>query len=145
VKIFLASDHAGFQLKNTLAEHVRSRGYEVEDCGPDKLEPVDDYPNLITPMAKKVAKNKGSFGIAVGMSGQGEAMAANRIKGVRAVVYYGGPNEILKLSREHNDANILSLGARFVSTEEAKAAVEHWLAVPFSNEERHLRRIQELG
>ena len=141
----MASDHAGFQLKNMLVEYLRGRGYEVEDCGPDKLEPVDDYPKLIGPMAKKIAKKEGSFGIAVGMSGEGEAMEANRIKGVRAAVYYGSVHEILKLSREHNDANVLSLGARFLSTQEAKDAVEYWLGTKFSHEERHVRRIEELG
>lgn len=141
----MASDHAGFELKNKLAEYLRRRGREVEDLGPSELAPDDDYPLVVAPLAKKVAKTRGSFGIVLGGSGQGEAMEANRTKGVRAAVYYGGSQEILKLSRQHNDANVLSLGARFVSLKEATDAVELWLSVPFSGDERHLRRIKELG
>ena len=144
MKIFLASDHAGFELKQKLAEFLIAEGHEVEDCGPRYYNPTDDYPNYIIPCAKKVAQNKGSFGIVAGLSGQGEAMAANRVRGVRAAVYYGGPTDMLKLSREHNDANVLSLGARFVSPEEAQKAVALWLDTHFMNEERHVRRIKEL-
>lgn len=142
--IYLASDHAGYELKEALMPFLRERGYEVEDSGPFTLDKADDYPDFILPMAAKVAQNKGSFGIAIGWSGQGEAMVANRFKGARAAVYYGSNDEILKLSRAHNDANILSLGAGFVSAEAAKEAVLLWLSTPFSNEERHLRRIQKL-
>jgi ribose 5-phosphate isomerase B len=109
-----------------------------------RFNPADDYPNFILPCAKKVAATPESRGVVLGGSGQGEAMAANRIKGVRAAVYYGGPMDIIKLSRLHNDANVLSLGARFVSVEEAQSALELWLKTPFSEEERHARRIQEL-
>ena len=140
----MASDHAGFELKQKLAEFLIAEGHEVEDCGPRYYNPTDDYPNYIIPCAKKVAQNKGSFGIVAGLSGQGEAMAANRVRGVRAAVYYGGPTDVLKLSREHNDANVLSLGARFVSPEEAQKAVALWLDTHFMNEERHMRRIKEL-
>lgn len=143
--IYLASDHAGYELKEALIPFLRERGLEVEDVGPVTLDPADDYPDYILPMAAKVAQNKGSFGIGIGGSGQGEAIVANRVKGVRAAVYYGGDKKILTLSREHNDANVLSLGARFVSVDEAKEAVALWLATPFSNEERHVRRIQKLG
>jgi len=97
------------------------------------------------PVAKEVAKNPNkNKGIILGGSGQGEAMVANRIKGVRAVVYYGGPKKIIKLSREHNNANILSLGARFLTEDEAKKMVKLWLQTPFSNEKRHKRRIKKL-
>lgn len=145
MQIFLASDHAGFELKNILAQFLRGQGNEVEDMGPATYIEEDDYPDYITPMAAKVAQNKGSFGIAIGGSGQGEAMAANRIKGVRAAVYYGVNKEIIKLSRQHNDANVLSLGARFISADEAIAAVLEWLSTPFSNDARHVRRIEKLG
>lgn len=145
MKIFIASDHAGFELKGKLVEYLRSRGRDVEDLGPATLNPSDDYPITLAPLAKKVSKTKGAMGIAIGGSGQGEAMELNRTKGVRAAVYYGGSKEILKLSRQHNDANILSLGARFVSAGEAIDAVELWLATAFSNDERHSRRIKELG
>lgn len=143
--IYLASDHAGFDLKEALIPYLRERGYTVEDIGPPTLDPQDDYPDYILPMAARVAGDTGSLGIALGGSGQGEAMVANRVKGARAAVYYGGKDEILKLSREHNNANILSMGARFVSAEEAKQALEVWLATPFSNDERHVRRIAKLG
>src|SRR5207244_3378467 len=128
VRIFLASDHAGFELKTALVDFLMAAGHEVEDMGPPRFNPADDYPNFVLPCARKVATTAGSRGIVVGLSGQGEAMAANRIKGARAAVYYGGPSEILKLSRAHNDANILSLGARFVSVEEAKQALTLWLS-----------------
>lgn len=143
--IYLASDHAGFDLKEALIPYLRERGYAIEDIGPTTLDPQDDYPDYILPMAARVAGDKGSFGVALGGSGQGEAMVANRVKGARAAVYYGGKEEIIRLSREHNDANILSMGARFVSAEEAKGALEVWLATPFSNDERHIRRIAKLG
>jgi len=144
VKIFLASDHAGFELKNALVEYLRAQGREVKDYGPMHLDLGDDYPKLIKPLAVAIALEPGSMGIAIGGSGQGEAMECNRVKGVRAAVYYGGPTDILKVSRQHNNANVLSLGARFVSVQEAEAAVDLWLATPFAGEERHARRIKEL-
>ena len=143
MKIFLATDHAGFELKEKLKPFLQKLGYEVEDFGAYELNPEDDYPDFIVPAMKTVAENLGSFGIILGGSGQGEAIVANRIKGIRAVVYYGGKEEIIKLSREHNDANVLSLGARFLSEDEAKEAIELWLRTPFSGEERHLRRIKK--
>jgi len=143
-KIYIASDHAGFELKEAIATFLRERGWDVDDLGPHTLEPGDDYPDYMFALAGKVSGNKGSFGIGIGGTGQGEAMAANRVKGVRAAVYYKKSEEVLKLSREHNDANVFSLGARFLSAEEAKDAVVTWLATPFSGEERHLRRIQKL-
>jgi len=144
VKIFIASDHAGFELKGKLIEHLRAAGREVKDYGPMHLDLGDDYPKLIRPLAHAVALEPGSMGIAIGASGQGEAIECNRVKGVRAAVYYGGPTEIIKLSRQHNNANVLSLGARFVSADEAKAVVDLWLGTAFSGDERHVRRIQAL-
>lgn len=144
MKIFLASDHAGFELKQKLADFLMQKGHEVEDMGPTRLNPADDYPDYITPCAKRVAQTPDSMGIIAGMSGQGEAMAANRVRGVRAAVYYGGPADIVKLSRRHNDANILSLGARFVTADEATSAVEMWLATNFEHDERHQRRILKM-
>lgn len=144
MKIFLASDHAGYELKEALTPFLKERGYDVEDLGPLSLDPSDDYPDYLMMLGRHVAGEKGSMGIGIGGSGQGEAIAANRIKGARAAVYYGGNDEIVKLSREHNDANILSLGARFISQDDAKRAVELWLATPFSNDERHVRRIAKL-
>lgn len=144
MKIFFASDHAGYELKQKLIDHLMHKGHEVEDMGPARLNPADDYPDYIGPCAHKVAQTHESMGIVVGMSGQGEAMAANRVRGVRACVYYGGPQEILKLSRQHNDANMLSLGARFVSAEEACKAAELWLGTHFEHDERHQRRILKM-
>lgn len=144
MKIFLASDHAGYELKQSLIDFLHGLGHDVEDCGPARLNPADDYPDYIVPCAKRVAETEGSAGIIAGLSGQGEAMAANRVRGARAAVYYGGPADILKLSRQHNDANILSFGARFVSADEARRAVRLWLATPFEHDERHQRRILKM-
>ena len=144
-KIYLASDHAGFEMKEALAPFLTERGFDVEDLGPATLNPQDDYPDYLMQLGREVADHRGSFGIGIGFSGQGEAIAANRSPGARAAVYYGGSEDILKLSREHNDANILSLGARFVSIEEAKNAIALWLGTPFAGEERHVRRIKKLG
>lgn len=145
MKIYIASDHAGFELKNHLVDFFISRGDDVDDLGPLTFDANDDYPDYITPCVLKVGNDRDTFGIVLGGSGQGEAMAANRIGGIRATVYYGGPTDILKLSREHNNANVLSLGARFLSKEEAEKAVTLWLATPFSGEEHHVRRIAKLG
>lgn len=143
--IFLASDHAGYELKERLKNYLSSLGYEVEDCGAFEYDQGDDYPDFIFSAAKKVAENPlKNRAIILGGSGQGEAMAANRIKGVRAAVIYSFNEDIIKLSRQHNDANVLSLGARFLSGEEAEAAVKLWLETPFSQEERHKRRIGKL-
>ena len=144
-KIYIASDHAGFELKEALVPYLVERGYEVADMGPATFNKDDDYPDTIGSLARAVADDKASCGIALGHSGQGEAMAANRMPGVRAAVYYGGAKEVLTLSRQHNDANILSLGAHFVSQEEAKEAVLVWLTTDFTYEERHVRRIAKLG
>ncbi|KKW35340.1 ribose-5-phosphate isomerase [Candidatus Adlerbacteria bacterium RIFCSPHIGHO2_01_FULL_54_23] len=144
MKIFIASDHAGYELKSALVDYLLSKGREVEDLGPARFNPIDDYPDYIEPCAKKVAENKDYFGIIIGLSGQGEAMAANRAHGARAAVFYGGPLDLIKLAREHNDANILSLSSRYVPPEEAKKAVELFLTTQFSGEERHTRRIKKL-
>lgn len=143
MKIYLASDHAGFELKVALKIMLVEEGHNVEDFGAHQYEPEDDYPDTVTKVASAVAGDPESRGIVLGGSGQGEAMACNRIKGARAAVYYGGPNEILRVSREHNNANILSLGARFMTEKEAKSAVTEWLSTPFSNEERHVRRLSK--
>src|SRR3989344_6035572 len=114
VKIYIGGDHAGFFLKEKIKKYLVKKKYEVEDLGPFKYNSNDDYPDFVIPVAKKVAKEKNSRGIVIGGSGQGEAIAANKIKGIIAVVYYGGNENIIKLSRQHNNSNILSLGARFV-------------------------------
>lgn len=145
MKIFFASDHAGFKLKEVLKEYLAGLSYEIKDFGAFAYDENDDYPDFIRQVAEAVANDpERSRGIILGASGQGEAMVANRFKNVRAAVYYGGPTDIIKLSRDHNDANILSLGARFLSEKEAKNAVKLWLETKFSGEERHKRRIRKI-
>ncbi len=143
--IYFASDHAGFEMKNALLPFVKSLGHEAFDFGASELDKADDYPIFIEKAALEVYNNPGSSrAIIIGGSGQGEAIVANRFPNVRAAVYYGGEEEIIKLSREHNDANVLSLGARFLSIDEAKSAIELWLKTPFSKESRHIRRLKEI-
>jgi ribose 5-phosphate isomerase B len=144
-KVYLASDHAGYELKSALAAFLGERGFVVEDLGPSNYEALDDYPDTIGPLARAIADDKTAAGIAIGASGQGEAMVCNRTSGVRAAVYYGGNKEIVTLSRQHNNANVLSLGAKFISQEEAKETVLLWLQTDFTNEERHVRRIAKLN
>ena len=143
-KIILASDHAGFQLKEQIKSYLNKEGYETEDVGANSFEKDDDYPDFIIPAAKKVAKEK-CLGIIFGGSGQGEAIAANKVKGARAALYYGKDLDIVKLSKTHNNANILSFGARFLGKEEAIKAVKAWLGAEFNNEERHMRRIRKIS
>ena len=157
--IYLAADHAGFALKEKAKKFLIESGHEVTDCGAHKLVAGDDYPVYMGKAAEAVADDPGSRGIIFGGSGQGEAMVANRTPGVRAAVFYGpevakaavdaegrqsaDPFEILKLERAHNDSNMLSIGARFVSEVDALKAIQIWLATPFSRSERHERRIKE--
>ena len=151
MKIYFAADHGGFELKNELVEFVKNLGYETEDCGAHVLDIDDDYPLFIQKAARSVAEDtEHRRAIVVGGSGQGEAFAANKIKGIRAVVYYGEARtqkdadgkeiDIITSTRDHNDSNVLSLGGRFITIEEAKAAVQKWLATPFSGAQRHARR-----
>jgi ribose 5-phosphate isomerase B len=160
MKIYFAADHAGFALKHMLCVYVQDELLcEAVDCGAASLQPDDDYPEIIAVaagyLAADVREGRTSRAIFIGASGQGEAMAANRFRGVRAAVYYGGTTrsqrdtsgtelDILASSRAHNDANALSLGARFLTFDEAKAAVKIWLETSFSEEERHKRRIRGL-
>ncbi|MFH0804070.1 MAG: RpiB/LacA/LacB family sugar-phosphate isomerase [Candidatus Zambryskibacteria bacterium] len=155
MKIFFAADHAGFEMKNALIEYVKGLEFEVEDCGAYELNPNDDYPEFIKKAAQAVSEApEGRRAIVLGGSGQGEAIVANKFPNVRAVEYYGpasaeasagkGNLEVVKLSREHNNANVLSLGARFLSLDEAKEAVKLWLETSFSDEERHKRRISKI-
>lgn len=159
--VYIASDHTGLNLKTALVTYLTDAlGLEVEDMGAFEFSSEDDYPDLIKPCAEKVVAASGSFGIVIGGSGQGEAMAANKVKGARAVVFYGqakalgaidaegAPSldgfDIVRLARVHNDANILSFGARFVSENDAEEAARIFLETPFSGMERHLRRIRKL-
>ena len=141
-KIVLATDHAGFELKEHVKKFLTEKGYDIKDFGALEYDGLDDYPDFILPAAKYISEHK-LIGIIFGGSGQGEAMAANRIKGIRAAVFYNGPNEIVELSRLHNNANILSIGARFVSSQEVEKVIELWLSTDFE-EGRHEKRINKL-
>ena len=143
MKIHLATDHAGLELKEKVKLYLSDLDYEVIDHGAYKYDALDDYPDFIFPCANAVSNDPESKGIILGGSGQGEAMAANRVTGVRAAVFYNGPDEIIKLSRQHNNANILSLGARFMSTEEMYKVIKVWLSTDFESG-RHQRRIEKL-
>ena len=159
MRIYFAADHAGFELKNQLLSYVRTLGHEPEDCGAHTFDVTDDYPPLIALAARKLSLDVGSGvesrAVVIGASGQGEAMVANRFKGVRSALYYGAPSkkqtdaagkelDMLESSRRHNNANALSLGARFLSEHEAQETVRKWLETPFSNEERHARRVRQI-
>ena len=143
MKIHLATDHAGLELKEKVNLYLSDLNYEVIDHGAYEYDALDDYPDFIFPCANAVSNDLESKGIILGGSGQGEAMAANRVKGVRAAVFYNGPDEIIKLSRQHNNANILSLGARFMSEGEMYKIIEVWLSTDFESG-RHHRRIEKL-
>ena len=152
--IYLATDHAGFELKEKVKDWLVKNGYEVKDFGSFQLDEKDDYPDFVKKAAEAVSEcEKGSpstgsgqkcRAVIFGGSGQGEAMVVNRYKGVRAAVVYKYDEDIIKLSREHNDANILSLGARFIKEKDALKAVKLWLETPFSGDERHIRRILKI-
>ncbi len=144
MKIYIASDHAGFQLKKDLIDFLLHENFEVYDCGPEKYKHDDDYPDYISQVAEAVSRDPNIKGIAIGYSGQGEAMVANRFPNVRCAVFYGGTKHVLTLSREHNDANMLSIGANFVTTAEAKQAALLWLRTDFTEDERHVRRIKKI-
>ncbi|PID52338.1 MAG: ribose-5-phosphate isomerase [Candidatus Moraniibacteriota bacterium] len=149
MKIYLGTDHAGFQYKEIVKEYLKNETkYEVIDEGVYEYVKTDDYPDVIVPVAKSISQNRKkdieSRGIIFGGSGQGEAIVANRFSGVRCAVYYGGPKKIVTLSREHNNANILSIGARFVAEEDVVEIVKLWLSTEFSGDARHVRRIRKI-
>jgi ribose 5-phosphate isomerase B len=157
-KIYFAADHAGLALKNSLLERAHSLGYEVEDMGAFEFDEEDDYPDIIMPCAERVVIEPDAFAVVLGKSGQGEMMCANRILGVRAALFYGKQNintaqeeggysedgfDIIRLVRKHNDANVLSIAADFVTEEDAARAMTVFLETPFSGAARHMRRISK--
>lgn len=142
MKIYLSTDHAGFTLKEHIKAFLSQSGYDIEDCSAFSLNKDDDYPDFVYIAAQKVAQDPASFGVIFGKSGAGEAIVANKVHGIRAVV--GFNHENVKLSREHNNANILSLGSAFVSFEQAEQLIKLFLETPFSNQKRHKRRIQKI-
>lgn len=139
MRVYLGSDHAGFELKAALIEHLHAAGHDVTDCGPAEYTPGDDYPPYCIATAERTVADPGSLGIVVGGSGNGEQIAANKVKGVRAALAYN--LETATLARQHNDANVLGLGARMHSTEEALSIADAFVGTPFSQESRHQRRI----
>jgi ribose 5-phosphate isomerase B len=143
VRVYLGSDHAGFELKQRLAGHIASLGHDVVDCGPSAYDAEDDYPPYVMRAASRTADDAGSLGIVLGGSGNGEAIAANKVRGVRCAVAFS--DDTARLAREHNDANVLSLGARMYDETSALRFAELFLATPFSGEPRHVRRIGQLS
>ena len=161
MKIFIGGDHAGYKLKESLIPYIKSLSFDVVDKGPFEFNPDDDYPDFCKEVAKAVAEDpENNRGLVIGGGGQGEAIVANRIKNIRATVFYGPRQaieavdilgkqsvdlyETVKLAREHNNANVLSIGARFVSNDEAKQAVKIFIETPFSGDQRHIRRIMKI-
>lgn len=161
MRLAVTSDHAGFEALQVLKEYLAELGHDCVDFGPQTFDPNDDYPDYIFPAAEAVASGDCERAVILGGSGQGEAIAANRFANVRCVVFYGpvlavvpidaeghmsdDPYEIVKLSRTHNDANVLSLSGRFLATEEMKIALKIWFDTPFSGAEHHVRRIEKLS
>jgi ribose 5-phosphate isomerase B len=143
VRVYLGSDHAGFELKQRLVDHVTSLGHEPVDCGPHAYDAEDDYPPYIIATATRVAADPGSAGIVLGGSGNGEAIGANKVRGIRCALAFS--TDTARLAREHNDANVLSLGARMYDEASALQFVEIFLSTSFSGEERHVRRLAQVG
>lgn len=144
MKIYIGSDHAGFEMKRFLIPALLEERVEVIDCGPKEYNHDDDYPDYISLVASEVSKNPESMGVVMGWSGQGESMVANRFSNVRCATYYGGTKHAITLSREHNNSNMLSIGAHFVTNQEAKEVVLLWIHTRFGGDERHRRRIKKI-
>jgi ribose 5-phosphate isomerase B len=143
MRVHLGSDHAGFELKARLLEHLATLGHEPLDCGAHALDPNDDYPAPCITTGVRTAADPGSLGVVIGGSGNGEQIAANKVRGVRAALVWN--DETARLAREHNDANVISIGARNHPEADALRFVEIFLATPFSQGERHERRIAQLA
>ncbi|MDQ1691023.1 MAG: ribose 5-phosphate isomerase [Pseudonocardiales bacterium] len=140
MRVYLGSDHAGFELKGALIARLTESGREAVDCGPSEYVAIDDYPTHCIAAALRVAADPGSLGIVIGGSGNGEQIAANKVRGIRAALAYD--LETARLGRQHNDANVLGLGARMHTQDQAFAIVDTFLDTPFSQDPRHLRRIE---
>jgi len=139
VHVYLGSDHAGYELKAALVKRLAQLGHEPVDCGPAGYIPDDDYPAYVLRAARAVAAEPGSFGIVIGGSGNGEQIASNKVTGVRAALAWS--EETARLARQHNDANVLSLGARMHTTDDAAGFAATFLSTPFSGDPRHARRL----
>jgi ribose 5-phosphate isomerase B len=143
MRVYLGSDHAGFELKATLLAHLAGLGHEVVDCGPESYDPEDDYPEFCFRTATGVVADPGSLGIVIGGSGNGEQIAANKVSGARAALAWSVATA--QLARLHNDANVVAIGARQHSVDEAKTLAETFLTTAFSGDDRHRRRIAQLA
>src|SRR3954467_3130620 len=143
MRVYLGSDHAGFELKSHLVNHLAKQGYEVVDVGPHVFDPEDDYPAFCLHTGARVVADEGSLGIVIGGPGNGEQIAANKIAGVRSALAW--KVEIAQLARQHNDSNVLSIGGREHTLDEATAMAEAFLTPPFAGNERHARRIAQLA
>jgi ribose 5-phosphate isomerase B len=143
MKIHIGSDHAGLEFKGKIVEHLRAQGHTVEDHGPHVYDALDDYPVFCIPAAEATANEPGSFGIVLGGSGNGEQIAANKVEGIRAALVWS--IETAKLAREHNDANVISIGGRMHDEEFCLKLVDTFLATSFTGDERHVRRIGLIG
>jgi ribose 5-phosphate isomerase B len=143
MRVFLGTDHAGFELKEHLVSWLRENGHEAVDCGALAYDAVDDYPPFVLRAAQRTAAEPGTLGIVVGGSGNGEAIAANKVKGVRAALVWS--EDTAKLAREHNDANVIALGARQHDLATATRFVELFIETSYSKEPRHTRRITMLS
>ena len=143
MRIHIGSDHAGLELKSALVEYLQGKGHQVTDHGPHEYDALDDYPDFCIPAAEATVKDAGSLGIVLGGSGNGEQIAANKVKGVRAALAWS--IETAKLAKEHNNANVVGIGGRMHSIDECKAIIDTFIATPFSNDERHIRRINKIA
>lgn len=143
MRVYLGSDHAGFELKAHVAGWLSEHGHEPVDCGPTHYDAADDYPPYVIAAAERAVSDAGSLAVVIGGSGNGEQIAANKVTGARAALCWS--REIAELARQHNDANVCSLGARFLSFDEAAAIVQRFVATPFSEDARHVRRIAQIS
>ncbi|MFB9239534.1 ribose-5-phosphate isomerase [Plantactinospora siamensis] len=143
MRVYLGSDHAGFELKVHLANHLGTSGYDVVDVGPHAFDPDDDYPTYCLHTGARVVADPGSLAVVIGGSGNGEQISANKVAGVRAALAWS--TETAQLARQHNDANVVAIGARQHTLDEAARIVEAFLSTPFSQDERHARRIAQVG
>ena len=143
MRIHIGSDHAGLELKAELVKHLRGDGHHVTDHGPHEYDALDDYPDFCIPAAEAVAKDSSSLGIVLGGSGNGEQMAANKVKGIRAALAWS--IETAMLARDHNNANVIAVGGRMHEISFVKEIIDAFIASPFSNDERHIRRIKKIS
>ena len=142
MRIHIGSDHAGLELKAALVEYLESKGHNVIDYGPYEFDAVDDYPDFCIPAAIATVADPGSLGIVLGGSGNGEQIAANKVKGVRAALAWS--IETAQLAKEHNNANVVGIGGRMHSIDECKRIIDAFIETPFTNDERHIRRINKI-